>query len=65
MVKVGQASKKSFFWQFFTHSSKTIKKFEILTGLILLQILRSTTFISIIFLEISTEIWKKSILVIF
>ena len=62
---VGQSSEKVFFRQFFTYTSKTIKKFEILTVIILLQILRSTTFISIIFLEISTEIGKKSILVIF
>ena len=40
-------------------------KFEILTGVILLQILRSTTFMLIIFLEISTEIWKKLILMFF
>ena len=63
MVRAGQSSEKSFVLTVFAHSSKT--KFEILTGLTLLEILRSTTLNLLIFLEISTEIWEKLILMIF
>ena len=34
IVRVGQSSEKRFFLQFFAHSSKTIRKFEILNSLI-------------------------------
>ena len=57
--------KKKIFELFFAYISKTTENFWILTGPILLQIWCSTTFISIIFFEISTKIWKKLILVFF